>query len=389
MQESDCQTHIATVRSRGHFRWHIEHWSTEIAQSCKYRDGVWVQGTKESAEDFEERIIKQRSLRGRGGNPLSSNELLQFLEPQHRLSMVIESLISNDDMIISACPLNLKPSFSGWIFFIRPLICKVTSTPHATISRPKVIFPVHEDFVWHQGDIHTIRWHGISRGSFVKVKLLWQNRSKIMEHILVDNIASFGSLPFRMPNDSPLGKCFRIQIMSKSVTDEHAESCSFAIQTKLKDTYLRSTQCALKRYDIKEFISAPCLAVATAARVYSVHTREENATRHTPGQSLHSMNWLIEKRQSSEEFDAETQLIPEMINRSNALQIDSQAESLSIFELAARSACMERARQIQKEEDKWFEAELWNAGKASHGHLQGRVNYKLETSNNKKVCSVK
>jgi len=389
LQESDRQAHIATVRGRSHFRWHIEHLSTDIAPSRKYKDGVWIQGPKESAEDFEERIIRQRSLRGRGGSPLSSGELLQFLEPQHRLSMVIEALVGFDDKIISATPLNLRPFFSGWIFLIRPLICTVPSIRLETISRPRVTFPAHEDFVWHQGDIHTIRWHGISRGSFVKIKLLWQKKNKTMEHVLIHHIASFGSLPFRMLNDSPLGKSFRILIMSKSITEERAESCSFAIQTKLKDSNLRTSQRVLKRYDITEFISAPCLAVATAARAYSAHIKEDYSQRQMCAQSLPSLDRLIEKRQCCGEIDHMSQLSPETTSHLNTLQRHhhNQHETLSIFELAAQSASMERARQIENEEDKYFEAELGFTGPASYDyHLPSTIrNYKLEITNDVKT----
>ncbi len=254
------------------------------------------------------------------------------------------------------------------MFLISTLICTVPSIQIESLSRPRVIFPAHEDFVWQQGDIHNIRWHGISRGSFVKIMLVWQNRKKAMEYVLVHHIASFGSLPFRMPYDSPVGKSFRIQIISKLSIDESADSCSFAIQTKLKDNYWRSVQPRLKRYDVKEFFAAPCLAVATAARVYSAHIKEDYAHLHICAHSLPSKDRLFEKRQYSGGIDHMKQLSPETVNRVHTLQTHGQDETLPIFELAARSAFMKRARQIQIEENKRFEAELGCSGQDSHDY---------------------
>jgi hypothetical protein len=312
-QESDSQTHIATVRDRGRFRWHIDQLSTEIVLSwnlwwCKYIghdrcsvDSSQFQGWLKL--DFEELIIKQRSLQCRGGSALSNNELLEYLEPPHRFSIVIESLIGIDNTKLSANPLNLKPFFSGWISLKQKSIWTVPSIQLKTISRPRVIFPTHEDFVWHHnivwvmytytfcgdtispqysmGDVHNVRWYGISRGSFVKIMLLWQDKIKAKENVLVHHVASFGSLPFRMPNDCPVGKSFRIHIICKSRTHERADSCSFAIQTKLKDSdnCLRSTHHSVQRYDLEEFLSAPCMTVATASRAYSVHIKSDYAQR--------------------------------------------------------------------------------------------------------------
>ena len=335
---------LVTNTNNNSFRWKIkkvEGMPLSISPSSNYKDGVWLQYPNETNKDFEERILRQRLLRGKGGSPLSSKDLLQFLKPEYNLIVKIEYLKMLDSKRLVQNSLNLKPAFSGFFFLIDPMVVIVPCFQAVKVFNLKVNFPSCGGFIWYQGETHTIRWSGCVRDSSISIVLVWKasdNRSQ--NQVLSQHLASSGFFCYKMPNNSPVGDSFRIRIISD--IEGSAESCCFSIREAIAKDYFHRPKITEGRYRLFPPLGA-------AARVYMSNSRIAKSillpTSHTFPKKLFDDAPDISLRDAVLPCNNKTNDVE--IEDISRFQNQDSDENLQFFDLAMRSARRRRALEIE------------------------------------------
>ena len=360
-QEITCQQ-LAKKKDNGKFRWHIEEMQNLVTQSNWYREGIWRQRADETLDKFEERLLKQQLLRGKYGRLLSSKELLEFLIPEYELSLTIDSFRDKDSNHVFANPLKLEPAVSGRFFLLSPLVVQVPRVQPASV--PQVIFPSHEQFTWYQGDTHTVRWQGIPRGIMISIYLVFHSENEKTKLTLVHNISSFGSLPYRMPLDGPVGYHFKIRIVPKNRSQAgasyNAESCGFSIQKKHSKKIFSNVALAQGLDGVHDY--SKCPSVLASAKIY-LKDSLPSASRYNITQSPHQSSAGVQGINPSQRLAwTSVSSMPKESPACHGHQLHGSTPSIRpesesgmpIFELAAVQASERRKLQIQKQDGAIF-----------------------------------